>query len=213
MYSTKQRSSFRWIFLVLFVFVGVFGGLAAIYFFSPDWSTLTTPTPTLIANVPTLVPTETPFVASTPIEKADIPAGTRLFIPSAGVSAPIVQVYLDGKSWDVSHLGNNVGHLKGTAWLPTPGNVVLLGHVELSNGDKAVFASLKDMHTDDVIILETENGQIRYEVSSMYLTNASDLTPLYPQTKNILTLITCDDYDFITNEYRQRLIVVAEQVA
>lgn len=41
--------------------------------------------------------------------------GGTLFIPSAGILAPIVDVYLDGTSWDVSGLGMNVGHLQGTA--------------------------------------------------------------------------------------------------
>jgi LPXTG-site transpeptidase (sortase) family protein len=129
------------------------------------------------------------------------------------VSASIVQVYLDGKSWDVSHLGNNVGHLKGTAWLPATGNVVLLGHVELSDGGKGIFASLKDMHPEDVIIVQTANGEFRYAVSSIYTTDPTDLKPIYPQQTNILTLITCDDYDFVTDTYRQRTIVVAEMVA
>jgi LPXTG-site transpeptidase (sortase) family protein len=197
----------------MFIVLGGAGGLAAIYFFSPDWSSTTPATPTSIASVPTPESSATPFIASTPVERPDIPLGTRLFIPSTGVAASIVQVYLDGVSWDVSKLGNNVGHLKGTAWLPTKGNVVLLGHVELSDGGKGIFASLKDLHMDDVIIVETEEGQFRYQISDIYLTDPSDLKPLYPQNKSMLTLITCDDYDFITDVYRQRLIVVAEQVA
>jgi LPXTG-site transpeptidase (sortase) family protein len=214
-YSTrKRRSPFRWIFLLLFVIVGAGGGLAAIYFFSPDWSHPTPPTPTAeVAIAATAVPTVIPDAPAAPTVRPDIPEGTRILIPSAGVVAPIVQVYLDGQSWDITHLGNNVGHLKGTAWLPATGNVVLLGHVELSDGGKGIFASLKDMHADDVIILETDSGEFRYQVSSVYETDPSDLTPLYPNDTSILTLITCDDYDFISNTYRTRTIVVAEMVA
>ena len=126
MYPKKRRSSFRWIFPVLFMIVGAGGGLATIYFFSPDWSHPSAPTAAVAAAiVATPVPTDIPIIP-TPTPKADIPKGTRILIPSVGVSASIVEVYLDGVSWDVSHLGNNVGHLKGTAWLPATGNVVLL---------------------------------------------------------------------------------------
>lgn len=210
--SRKRRSPFRWVFLVLFMIVGAGGGLAAIFFFSPDWSQPAVPTATTAAIAAVPSPTETPVIA-VPTQRPDIPAGTRILIPSAGVAASIVQVYLDGQSWDISHLGNNVGHLKGTAWLPATGNVVLLGHVELSDGGKGIFASLKDMQTKDVIIVQTEDGEFRYEVRDIYMTDPTDLTPIYPQQTNILTLITCDEYDFVSDTYQKRVIVVAEMVA
>jgi len=206
----RRRSPLRWIALLT---VGCFSGLLAIYFFSPESPGALKPAATAMpTDAPVIVPTDMPTDVAQAPEQPDIPTGTRILIPSLGVAAQIVQVYLDGTSWDVSRLGQNVGHLKGTAWLPTQGNVVLLGHVEMANGSKGIFASLKDLRNGDLIVLQTADGDFRYQISEVYFTDPTNLEPIYPQTKSLLTLITCDDYDFVTNVYNKRLIVVADQL-
>jgi LPXTG-site transpeptidase (sortase) family protein len=141
-----------------------------------------------------------------------IPQDTALFIPSAGIYAPIVQTYLDGTSWDVSQLGTNVGHLQGTAWVDTPGNVVLSGHVELSDGRQGVFANLNEVVVGDIIVVVMNGDEWRYIVTEISSTTPEDLSPVYPTTDERLTLITCEDYDFISDAYLERTIIVAERM-
>jgi len=40
-----------------------------------------------------------------------------------------------------------------------------------------------------------------------------DLTPLYPSTTEQLTLITCGSYNFFSDEYEIRTVVVAERLS
>lgn len=161
----------------------------------PTNQSLTTPTPPL-----TSVPTPASAVQQ-----------ARLLIPAAAVSSPIIPVYLDGTSWDVSKLGVNVGHLQGTAWFNQIGNVVLSGHVELSDGRRGVFASLEDLLVGDTIIVEYEGAQRRYVVTEITKAAPDDLTPLYPEQRERLTLVTCDSYDFLSDSYLERTIVIAER--
>lgn len=142
----------------------------------------------------------------------DIPQDTTLFIPSAGIYSQIVQVYLDGNSWDVSGLGINVGHLQGTPQFEEGGNVVLSGHVELADGRTGVFANLDELTIGDVIVVQQNGMEYTYSISEVYNTTPDDLTPLRPTTTNRLTLITCGAYDFFQDSYLERTIVVAELI-
>lgn len=186
-------------------------------------------TPTL-AQQPTLAPTLPPTegAAEAPVSDVaetaaqdtntnallpEIPEGTSLFIPSAGIYAPIVQAYLDGSSWDVSRLGTNVGHLEGTAWFTQPGNVVLSGHVELSDGRQGVFSNLNDLQVNDIIVLNSNNQERRYVITNISSTTPDDLEPVMPTPEDRLTLITCGNYDFFQDAYLERLIVVAAPIS
>lgn len=140
----------------------------------------------------------------------DIAPNTTLFIPSAGIFANIVQVYLDGSSWDVSHLGMNVGHLEGTSWLDERGNVVLSGHVELSDGRKGVFGNLDELQIGDPIIVQEGGLEYRYTITNIGQTTPDDLTPIYPTTSSQLTLITCGSYDFLQDSYLERTVITAQ---
>jgi len=143
-----------------------------------------------------------------------IAADAEIFIPSVSIIAPITQAYLDGTSWDVSHLGTSVGHLQGTSWVSdAPGNIVLSGHVELSDGRRGVFAELDEVQVGERIIV-TQNGEERvYIVVAVNEVEPEDLTPLYPTEFERLTLITCGGYDFFSDEYEIRTVVVADRVS
>lgn len=143
-----------------------------------------------------------------------IGADASIFVPSVGIVAPITQAYLDGTSWDVSHLGTSVGHLQGTAWMNEgPGNIVLSGHVELSDGRRGVFAELDEMQVGETIILSQNGEEQRYMVVAISEVEPDDLTPLYPTEFERLTLITCGDYDFFSDVYRVRTVVIADRVS
>src|SRR5690606_18548739 len=145
--------------------------------------------------------------------RQEIPEDTSIFIPTAGIWSDVIQAYLNSGNWDISNLRSNAGHLEGTAWVTQPGNVVISGHVELSNGLPGIFSELDNIEVGDVIRVRSEDIGYTYVVRETYSTGRSDLHPLMPTLDDRLTLITCSSYDIVTNGYRERLIVVAERVS
>ena len=111
-------------------------------------------------------------------------------------------------------LGSNVGHLIGTTWFDDAerGNVVLAGHAELRDGTRGIFAGLSTLPIGETFTVY--NGEVtrHYVIESSYETDPSDLTPLYWSSDDIVTLITCSDYDFLGNAYLSRHIVVARAI-
>lgn len=208
MYYRRRQSPNVYVWVII---LGILGGV--LYFFfngqQPSSEVAAAPTPTTAQQVTSPTIESTPSPAPTPTQ---IPQA-RILIPSAAVAARIIPVYLDGQSWDVSLLGENVGHLQGTAWFDRPGNVVLSGHVERADGQRGVFSSLKMLQPGDTIIVEYNQQQMRYTVIENTNVEPQDLTPLYPTTDSRLTLITCDGYDFLSNTYQERTVVIAEQAS
>ncbi len=141
------------------------------------------------------------------------PAAPAFFlsIPSLGVTAPIVHLAVDNGTWDVHNLGNNAGHLLGTAWFDNAiaGNIVFAGHVELRDGTRGIFAGLSSVPTGESIVIHSGSWSRRYLIEASYETDPSDLGPLYASQREIVTLITCSDYDWLGNTYHRRHVVVA----
>lgn len=204
------------------IILGMIAGMVyLIYDNLPMLTTTNTSAPAIIPNVADDASSQAISIPAPPVDspsagaqvndlQPDIPPNTTLFIPSAGIYANIFRVYLDGESWDVSRLGTNVGHLQGTSWLNESGNVVLSGHVELSDGRIGAFANLDDLKVGDLIIIQQEGVEYRYTVTKVGKTTPDDLTPLYPSETSLLTLITCGSYDFFSDSYLERTVVVAE---
>lgn len=172
-----------------------------------------TPSPTAQSStqtpppIPTLtLPPSQPLPSPTALPEA------RVLIPTAGVNALVVNVYLDGESWDVSQLGEYAGHLQGTAWINTPGNVALAGHVEMRDGRPGIFARIEELRMGDPVILTQSGVEQRYAVTDIKRVSPDDLSVLYPTSNDRITLITCDSYDFLQNTYQERIVVVAERV-
>jgi LPXTG-site transpeptidase (sortase) family protein len=197
--------------LILF---GVITGVAFVVYDSlrtrrgalPEIAPIESPTPAVIA--PTAI---TPTTSSSKPVASSV-EGASLFVPTAGIYAPIIEVYLDGTSWDISQLGANAGHLQGTAWLDDqPGNIVLSGHVEMADGRAGIFASLGDLKKGDPVILRQNGGETRYFVKEVRTVKPDDLTPLYPTQTDQLTLITCGQYNFFQNSYLERIVAIAER--
>jgi LPXTG-site transpeptidase (sortase) family protein len=199
----RRRSSSLW----SFVLVIILGGIAGIFYLLND-------------NPPQLSPPVTPTVAaSAPIEvlptlaiPTAVPEQATLLIPKAGVAAPIINIFLDGVSWDVSLLGKNIGHLQGTATFDQPGNIGLVGHVEMADGGRGIFTNLGELTVGDLIVYRRGSDERFYTVRSVSKTAPDDMTVLYPSTQEQLTLITCDQYDLLTNSYLERIVVVADRV-
>lgn len=156
------------------------------------------PTPEEIAATPTLIPAE--YV--------------QIVIPAAGVSAPIIHIPLDENgSWSVTSLGRNVGHLQGTAWVSDRGNIGLAGHVEMADGSPGVFAHLHNLTAgNEVLLMLPDRSQRIYRVETVRTVAPDDMSVLYPTTDERLTMITCDNFDFLSFTYLERVVAVAERV-
>jgi LPXTG-site transpeptidase (sortase) family protein len=172
-----------------------------------------TATPTSIpATAITLLtsPTPAPVLTATAQPTVSVPT---LSVPTAGVIARIVDVYLNGTGWDVSQLGQNVGHLDGTASITETGNVILVGHVEMPDGSAGIFSRINQINPGDPIVLENGRGRKYYTVAEVRKVAPDDLSVLYPSQDDQLTLITCGDYNILQNTYLERIVVVAKHAA
>ena len=158
----------------------------------------------------TLRPTEVALSGSetpTPPATASFP---HILIPTANLDEIIVPTPLEEEGWVVSNLKQRVGHLEGTAWLGMSGNIVLAGHIELSDGSAGAFKSLQDVEPGDLITMTEYGVEYRYRVTEIKKVEPTDLSVVYPTKTNRLTLITCGDYNFLRDEYESRLVVIAE---
>lgn len=206
LYSRRSyRRQIPFVSLMTIVVVGLMiGGMFTLYERIVPRSARSEVQPTLYA--PLIQPTLMPLALPTLVK----PDSTTFLVPTAGIHTAVVDVYLNGNSWDVSRLGFNAGHLQGTAPFGATGNLVLVGHVEMANGRPGVFASIKTMQVGEPLILSRGSLEKRYTVSQVRIVPPDDLSVLYPTTQDRLTLITCGDYDFLQNQYRERIVVIAD---
>ena len=145
--------------------------------------------------------------------------GNSLQIPAIGLGMetpiPIVHVYyLNGafeNGWDLSMLGGYVGELEGGAYIPYPGNAVLTGHFY----SQGVFVNLVNLKLEDeIIVYATDGMKYIYKVTNSYWTEPNNVYQLFqPNGEKSLTLVTCDDYNFIDDTYQKRYIVQATLVS
>jgi len=145
--------------------------------------------------------------------------GNSLQIPAIGLGMetpiPIVHVYyLNGafeNGWDLSMLGGYIGELEGGAYIPYSGNAVLTGHFY----SQGVFVNLVNLKLEDeIIVYATDGMKYIYKVTNSYWTEPNNVYQLFqPNGEKSLTLVTCDDYNFIDDTYQKRYIVQATLVS
>lgn len=194
--------------MTVLVLMVIIGGMFALYERAGSPAFRSAPEPILYG--PLIPPALTPLALPTPIQQR---SSTTFFVPTAGIRAPVVDVYLNGESWDVSRLGYNAGHLQGTVPFGSTGNLVLVGHVEMADGRPGVFAGINSMRVGEPLILSRGSLEKQYTVSQVRVVAPDDLSVLYPTTSDRLTLITCGDYDFLQNQYQERIVVIADGAA
>ena len=141
--------------------------------------------------------------------------GNSLRIPAIGLGMetplPIVHVYYedgsDGMKWDLSTLGNYVGELEGGSYIPYGGNSVLTGHY-WSGG---VFKNLEHLNLEDEIYVYGNDGvKYIYKVVQKFIAQPEDVYEMFqPVGDTSLTLVTCENYNLVTDEYERRYIVRA----
>lgn len=151
-------------------------------------------------------------VLPTPTPDRTVPVRQIMF-PAAVVGAPIIPAGRVRGTWETRHLGDSVGHLVGTAWLDSAGgNIVLAGHVESFTGAPGPFAYLFEAKLGDLVVLREGTHEQRYRVTQIEYVDPYDLSWLAQDGTSRITLITCTDWDFDSETYLGRLVVVAEPV-
>jgi LPXTG-site transpeptidase (sortase) family protein len=106
-------------------------------------------------------------------------------------------------------LGNQAGWLEGTAFPSWNGNSVLTSHVYLSNGLPGPFINLNKLKYGDKVVIYAYGQKYTFEVRENKIVEPNDQSVMKHEEKPWLTLITCKEYDPLTNMYRKRVVVRA----
>ena len=151
------------------------------------------------------------MLATPTIDPLDIPR--TISFAGARTTARIINASRTAESWETRYLGDSVGHLEGTAWFDDPGgNIVLAGHVTNYLGQDGPFAYLFEAEIGDEITLTEGDVRHTYRVTAVEHANPEDVFYVAQDGIPRLTLITCDDWDYETQTYDQRIVLVAEPV-
>jgi LPXTG-site transpeptidase (sortase) family protein len=142
------------------------------------------------------------------------PGVPTIVIPALKISTPIKEFPLDGISWAVGDWERGVGHLQGTAWFGSPGNMVLAGHSRLPNGKGGIFRRLDRLGIGSKIVVFDGSAERFYAVTEKRVVSPEDLSVVYPTGDERLTLITCEvaSFDPKTNTYGRRVVVIAQPI-
>jgi sortase A len=168
--------------------------------------------PPVATSTPTTQLPEKPSIPEpTPEIVVRNPPATRLVIPALGIDAPVVEVPITNKTWDVSPLTYEIAHLGGTANPGEKNNMVLAGHVTLKRG-AGPFLNLESLEPGDMAIVYAGEQAYTYRLASKRYIGPTDVSIAYPTSDPILTLITCTNWDAENRRYLKRVALVAELV-
>lgn len=136
-----------------------------------------------------------------------------LKIEKLGIDTPIV-IDVNGNNEEEYNksLENGVAHMQGTAKPGEDGNIVIFGHSSQSpkylGSYGEIFAGLDNLENgDEIKIVDNDEKEIIYKVSSKDIVLPSDISVLDQNNKNRLTLLTC--WPVGSNE--KRLVVTANK--
>ena len=145
-----------------------------------------------------------------PAEKIYFELGDfTLEIPALNLELPIMGVPLTKDGWDVSWLGEAAGYLEGTAYPTWAGNTVITAHVWDANNHPGPFVSLHTLSYGDEIIIRAWGQAYVYEVRALTEVSPADLRALPHSEYDLLTLVTCKDFNPSLGKYNWRLVVEA----
>ena len=130
---------------------------------------------------------------------------TRLVAQAAGIDTTVTEVGVvqeKGRaSWETAW--RSAGHHLNSARPGQPGNMVISGHVSVTDGNNlAVFANLHRLKAGDVIEVYSGSSVVRYTVQSTSTVQPTALQVLRSGYQSRITLITC------TPDLKKRLVVV-----
>lgn len=123
----------------------------------------------------------------------------RLEAPSVNLTATVLE------GTDDSTLRRSAGHIEGTAYPGSTGNVGIAGHRDTT------FRPVRNLKVGDQLLLTTVDRVFEYRIAATKVVNPADVYVLDPGERPLLTLVTCFPFTFIGNA-RQRYIVHADLV-
>jgi LPXTG-site transpeptidase (sortase) family protein len=143
-------------------------------------------------------------------EKAYEASEMILEIPALDVEAAIVGVPQSAEGWDTTWLGQNAGYLYGSAFPTWAGNTVITGHVWDNNNHPGPFANLKNLKYGDQIEILAFGQIYTYEVRDSNLVSIRNTAKVFQhEDYDWLTLMTCEFYNPLTQNYMFRRVVRA----
>ncbi len=132
-----------------------------------------------------------------------------LEIPSLGVQLPIVGVPFTEDGWDVTWLDREAGYLEGTAAPTQKGNTFITAHVYDSEGQPGPFVDLHNLGWGDTFIIHAYGQEYVYQVVDTRQVAPNDMSILWHDNYDRVTLLTCLGYDENADTYRSRVAVQA----
>ncbi len=159
------------------------------------------------------IPTPTITVAANAGEKEpDTSPVEWIAIPDLGIDTVVKYVPYDGLTWLIDGLKQEVAWMGDTSWPGLSGNVALAGHVTLSEGVNGPFRHLNLLDNNDTISLYTQENIYTYLVRDKSVVEETDMSVLESGDDQMLTLITCTDWDGSIGFYKKRLVVIADLI-
>lgn len=173
---------------------------------------LATPTAAAAAAITRLAPTALPTEAPPALSPTPV-SPPRLVIPYLKLDRDVERVGIANGTWDLEHLGDEVG------WLATTGEhpgddlaVVLVGHVTTAPGTYGPFAGIGQLVYDEQIVYRWAGHDYVYAVRGQSRADEADVQRLYVPDGNQLLLVTCSSFDYFSMLYTRRLIITAEWI-
>ena len=179
---------------------------------------------TLPAPTVTQLPTATAFLTETAvpasISTTDPNPGlpTRIQIPTLGIDTAIEPIGLTpSNEMDIPQAWETVGWYQYGSRPGQSGNAVLAGHLDTNTGAPGIFWRLEELHPGDIILIETEEGELLlFQIESLtsYPYEQAPLQEIFgPAETPQLSLITCSGNWSAQNQiYDHRLVVHAQLV-
>jgi LPXTG-site transpeptidase (sortase) family protein len=152
-------------------------------------------------------------VTSLPIQPAALAyAVTDLWleIPKLGVKMSIVGVPKTKAGWDVTWLNKDAGWLNDSAYPTWNGNSVITAHVWDALNHPGPFAQLKNLKYGDQIKIHAFGMVYVYEIRVSQTVNPASLSTVFKhEEKSWVTLVTCEEYQELSQKYLYRRMLRA----
>jgi len=138
------------------------------------------------------------------------PTLARMLIPSLNVNEKIVSVPIKDGAWDIARLSGNIGWLEATGVKPDDNwAMAFIGHVTVSSAQKGPFANLWTIKPLTEIIYRNGGVDFVYTVETVSPAKPNETAKLFQRKKDHILLVTCTDFNFLSEKYDGRLIVDA----
>ena len=136
-------------------------------------------------------------------------SGMTLHLPQLDTSFEIVGVPQSPEGWDVSWLGEQAGYLHGTAYPTLAGNTVITGHVWGVDNQPGPFYGLHKLGYGDQFTIIANGLTYVYQVVDSQLIDPGSLSVFEHSDFDMVTLITCENFDARSGDYLYRRAVRA----